>query len=336
MFVSSGPISFIGPDKITFDGGEVGKNGIVFDSDIEFGRSCPVAFEGKKAPTVPISSLDQLVPQGVRSSNSVSRYVLREDSQFTFAVKIMRRCSVENLSLAACLPQIVDGNNAYTVQLYNAFYRSHSLHLVMEYMDGGALEELLRINRRLSEPVAAYITGQVLHALALLHRPTNGRNGVLRPVQRVINPSHILLAQDGRVKLAHVGVSDESDMVVVHPPYIGPECIKRDNSRTSQSDIWSVGVIAAEMVQGGYPFGHPHTAVFRVLFSIVQFQQSEFRSFPLSAWCEDFLARSMAPSEEGRWPAAELIHHPWITSNENKGREELKELLHTITCQRET
>lgn len=330
------------PEEIVVGNLKVGKDGIVFLQNPSSSGSG--GSDGPETPTIanPTVRLDQLEKKralGEGRQGTVSQYVLKENRSVSYAVKKIPVASATDpkslQSLGAELRNIFTEDNEYTIKLYNAFYRSHNLYLVMEYMNWGNLEELCSAHPRLAEPVSAYIAGQILHSLALLHRrhvvagSADGKE--TRQIHRDIKPANVLLACDGAVKLADFGVAANAETVgassfVGTTSYMSPERI-RGGTHGPQSDIWSVGVVVAQMIVGEYPFSSAKTNFMKLLQEITQFERLDFRGVAVSPECEDFVDHCLALKEDDRWTAEQLLNHPWVLNNEAQGREELRLLL---------
>lgn len=91
------------------------------------------------------------------------------------------------------------------LSLYNAFKDPHSgmINLVVEYMDGGSLEDLVKQGGCQDERVIADIAFQTLNGLAYLHKNKN--------VHRDIKPANILCSSSGLIKIADFGISKALD-----------------------------------------------------------------------------------------------------------------------------
>ena len=124
--------------------------------------------------------------------------------------------------------------------------------LVMEYVEGQTLAELLQERGRLSEEQARSVVQQVGAALGAAHRA-----GV---IHRDIKPGNILIAKDGTVKVTDFDIARAEDatrmtrtglfMGSVH--YMAPEAFA---SKTDiRSDLYALGVVAYEMLTGRVPF----------------------------------------------------------------------------------
>jgi eukaryotic-like serine/threonine-protein kinase len=128
-------------------------------------------------------------------------------------------------------------------------------YIVMEYVEGEALDRTLREQKRIELERALSIVEQVCLALAYAHR-----KGV---IHRDVKPANVIVQRDGTAKLFDFGIArDETRLdktctstgiMVGTPPYMAPERF-RDAPIDGRSDIFSVGVLLYELVTGRRPF----------------------------------------------------------------------------------
>ena len=134
------------------------------------------------------------------------------------------------------------------------FHREHgSLFIVMEYVSGVDLYDLLDRSGRVPFDLAAIVALQVARALDYIHY-----RGI---VHRDIKPANIMLARQGGVKLMDFGIARDqsfSDLTeagtgIGTPAYMSPEQILGDKL-DARSDLFSLGIVLYQMLTGGKPF----------------------------------------------------------------------------------
>jgi eukaryotic-like serine/threonine-protein kinase len=128
-------------------------------------------------------------------------------------------------------------------------------YIVMEFVDGRTLRDLLRDDRRLLPERAAEITDGVLRALDYSHR-----NGI---VHRDIKPGNVMLTRAGDVKVMDFGiaraVSDsqltmtQTAQVIGTAQYLSPEQARGERV-DARSDLYSTGCLLYELLTGRPPF----------------------------------------------------------------------------------
>lgn len=140
------------------------------------------------------------------------------------------------------------------VSIYDVGQDKETYFIVMEYVEGETLKELIEREAPLEPSRAVNITRQI--ANALYHAHSN------KIIHRDIKPHNVLISRDGRVKVADFGIaravtsttqtfSPNSIMGSVH--YFSPEQAK-GKLATEQSDIYSLGIVFYEMLTKHLPF----------------------------------------------------------------------------------
>jgi eukaryotic-like serine/threonine-protein kinase len=128
-------------------------------------------------------------------------------------------------------------------------------YIVMEYVDGQTLRDLLRSGQRLTVQRSLEITDQALQALDYSHR-----NGI---VHRDIKPANIMLTRTGQVKVMDFGIAravadsgatlTQTANVLGTAQYLSPEQA-RGETVDARSDVYSAGCLLYELVTGQPPF----------------------------------------------------------------------------------
>jgi len=130
--------------------------------------------------------------------------------------------------------------------------------MVLEYLPGGTLEDLLRQKGRLPDADVHRIAAEIAAGLAHAHA-----HGL---VHRDLKPSNVLFDDEGRAKIADFGIASmatggatltEAGTVLGTAAYISPEQAS-GLPATSASDVYSFGVILYRMLAGALPFESTH------------------------------------------------------------------------------
>ncbi|KAL5278204.1 PAK7 family protein [Megaselia abdita] len=201
-----------------------------------------------------------------------------------------------------------DYHHPNIVETYSSFLVNDELWVVMEYLEGGALTDIVT-HSRMDEEQIATVCKQCLKALAYLHS-----QGV---IHRDIKSDSILLASDGRVKLSDFGfcaqVSQElpkRKSLVGTPYWMSPEVISR-LPYGPEVDIWSLGIMIIEMVDGEPPFfNEPPLQAMR---RIRDMQPPNLKNaHKVSPRLQSFLDRMLVRDPAQRATASELLNHPFL------------------------
>jgi serine/threonine-protein kinase len=140
------------------------------------------------------------------------------------------------------------------ISVYDYFAEDDDYYIIMEYVEGVDLYDLLDECGRIPYDVAAVVAMQVARALDYIHYRAI--------VHRDIKPANIMISRQGGVKLMDFGIardrSYERDLTetghgIGTPSYMSPEQILGDNL-DARSDIFSLGIVLYQMVTGGKPF----------------------------------------------------------------------------------
>lgn len=150
---------------------------------------------------------------------------------------------------------MMDFRDDRIVQVYDHFKNNNSLYIVMEYIDGISLGDLIKKNRYLSNEVALMIFHEICKALKYAHD-----KGV---IHRDIKPENILISRRGEVKLTDFGIATSDteqnecltrNMTLGTPAYMSPEQIENSSKVDNRSDIYSLGVLLYKMLTSRTPF----------------------------------------------------------------------------------
>ncbi len=186
--------------------------------------------------------------------------------------------------------------------------------LVMEYVEGTDLSELIRRRRGLSPDDVAPILAQVASALAAAHGA-----GI---VHRDVKPSNILVTPDGQVKLSDFGIARTSSdpaltqtgLVTGSPAYLSPE-VASGQQATPASDVWSWGATLFHALEGRPPYQFGDNLL-GALYRIVHEEPPPCGS---AGWLAPVLAATMTRDPAQRWPIATSSGLPRSRSGDPAG-----------------
>jgi len=143
-------------------------------------------------------------------------------------------------------------NHANLVSIYDWGEVDGTYFIVMEYVEGETLKDLVRRRGRLSGSEAVRISLQLLAALEFAHR-----TGI---VHRDVKPQNVMLDRDGNAKVTDFGIAragdsgmTEAGSILGTAQYLAPEQAKGQRV-DERSDLYSVGIVLYEMLTGTVPF----------------------------------------------------------------------------------
>lgn len=142
---------------------------------------------------------------------------------------------------------------AHIVSVYDVGQDGDLHYIVLEYIDGQTLKDLIRASAPLAVPRVVEIATSICRALDFAHQHNL--------VHRDIKSQNILIAREGIVKVTDFGIAHElstpsftaTGVVLGSVHYFSPEQA-RGQPATPRSDIYSVGIVLYEMLTGQLPF----------------------------------------------------------------------------------
>ncbi|HEY3228086.1 MAG TPA: serine/threonine-protein kinase [Roseiflexaceae bacterium] len=200
--------------------------------------------------------IDQEIGQGGMSKVWLAHHRLLENRKV--AIKMLLSDDQESIERFTREANITSRlRHEYIIQIYDHGYQHPYHYTVMEYVQGGALRDLLKGHRPLPLELVLHIFRRAGAALDYAHA-----HGV---IHRDISPGNILVEQGSdRILLTDFGIARESGkagMTTINkfmgtPGYLSPEQATSAASVTHLSDIYSLGVVLFEMLSGALPWNY--------------------------------------------------------------------------------
>lgn len=197
-------------------------------------------------------------------------------------------------------------NHPNIVKVYATAAEAGQHYIIMEYVQGGSLRDLLDQQPQLPIPRILSIAIDVADALTRTHR--------LNIIHRDLKPANVLLAQDGSPRLTDFGLAflddganlTQSGALVGTLDYIPPEACQ-GKALDRRMDIWSFGVLLFEMLAGQRPFtGSNLYATITAILSTPTPDLFRFRADVNDALA-DLVYRMLQKDPQQRIPSSRLV-----------------------------
>ncbi|MBR6198822.1 MAG: serine/threonine protein kinase [Spirochaetales bacterium] len=145
------------------------------------------------------------------------------------------------------------------VHLFDYFQENNSSYIVMEYVSGYNLSEIIKKFGQVPVYLACYIAYEIAKGLECAHE-----KGI---IHRDIKPANVLISTKGEIKLTDFGIAfktnreDEVNItktgtLLGTPAYMSPEQINSSKDVDERTDLYALGIIFYEMLAGEKPFSN--------------------------------------------------------------------------------
>lgn len=195
-------------------------------------------------------------------------------------------------------------NHPNIARLYEYSTSGDTPCIIMEYVEGESLDTYSHKKGKLNSAETENIVLQIASALAYLHEKDI--------LHRDIKPQNFKIQADGKVKMLDFGISKhkfspkltQEGFVVGTTEYMSPE--QFDQKVEKKSDIWSLGVLAYELLTGYMPFEANNPVTLRSKISKASFTDPKLLVPEISEKLSVIIEKSLRPNPVNRISAAEI------------------------------
>ena len=227
------------------------------------------------------------------------------------AVKVLRPEFVDDKDFLANFKReaeaVANITHPNIVNVYDVGQEGKVHYIVMEYVDGQNLKEIIKNEGVLDEYTALDITKQIAQALSAAHK-----KGV---IHRDIKPHNILISnEDRQVKVADFGIAKAVSnstitnigSIIGSVHYFSPEQAK-GQPVANNADLYSLGIVLYEMLIGRVPFrgDSPISIALQHINEEIEFTQEEKTKIPHSI--RTLISKMTEKSPEDRYQSAEEV-----------------------------
>ena len=214
------------------------------------------------------------------------------------------------------------GRGTYAVHFQDAFEDDDNIYLVMEKCDGPTLKHYIR-QRGIGQKKACKILSQIIQMLAVWHK-----QGYMHCDMK---PANLLMRNPNKSDDVHIKVTDFGLATEFSPGtkqhkkqgtkvYMAPEMLLKKYDE--KADMWSVGVIAYQLLTGRLPFCRQDSEMRKLKSEDLEKRilscHIDTESSPtwdeISADAKDFICRILERDPANRLSSEEALLHPWIIS----------------------
>ena len=230
--------------------------------------------------------------------------------------KFVRRFQREALSASSL-------SNPNIVEVYDVGEDNGEYYIVMEYVEGKHLKNLLKKRGKLTVPEVVDIVLQITNGLSVAHDSYI--------IHRDIKPQNILILDNGLIKITDFGIAvamnatqlTQTNSVMGSVHYLPPEQASGKGA-TLQSDIYSIGILMYELLTGKLPFKGDNAVeiALKHLKEPMPSIRDEIPEIPQSV--ENIILKATAKNPKNRYADAREMHEDLKTCLDESRANELK------------
>mmetsp|Transcript_17129 Transcript_17129/g.22222 ORF Transcript_17129/g.22222 Transcript_17129/m.22222 type:complete len:954 (-) Transcript_17129:243-3104(-) len=202
------------------------------------------------------------------------------------------------------------------VSFHDAFISpaTGSVSLVVEYMNGGSLQDLADQGGCPDEAFLASVANHTLRGLKFLHTSKPPK------IHRDIKPANILINTHGECKVADFGIYREMDATgsanahtfIGSLSFMSPERIRGDEYGCP-ADVWSIGLTLMTVALGRCPVTDNGRGYWALLHELTDKPPPTLPDdLPFSASIRDFMSKALTAEPKERWSTVQLLNHPFM------------------------
>ncbi|MBE6140000.1 MAG: Stk1 family PASTA domain-containing Ser/Thr kinase [Firmicutes bacterium] len=230
--------------------------------------------------------------------------------------KFVRRFQREALSASSL-------SNPNIVEVYDVGEDNGEYYIVMEYVEGKHLKNLLKKRGKLTSAEVIDIVLQITNGLSVAHD--------IYIIHRDIKPQNILILENGLIKITDFGIAmainstqlTQTNSVMGSVHYLPPEQASGKGA-TLQSDIYSIGILMYELLTGKLPFKGDNAVeiALKHLKEPMPSIRDELPNIPQSI--ENIILKATAKNPKNRYNDAREMHEDLKTCLDEAREHELK------------
>mmetsp|Transcript_9118 Transcript_9118/g.16401 ORF Transcript_9118/g.16401 Transcript_9118/m.16401 type:complete len:425 (-) Transcript_9118:883-2157(-) len=224
-------------------------------------------------------------------------------------------------------------NHPNIVSTFEVFESEDYIMIVMEYLGGGMLYDVIADKGTLTEQEASTVMWEILEGVEYLHSQ-NIVHRDLKPENmlcvRKIWPWKVKLCDFGLANFAEKEKPSEMDTQVGTPYFAAPEVVQGAKYDASV-DLWSCGVILYTLLSGQFPFDdldHPENTFRLIVKAEVKFPDEQWKNVSTDA--KDLVFKLLQKDPKKRLTPSQAKQHPWIVSGGAKQTQVIKNDMSSI------